>query len=699
MLRIYYTRHITSISSQITRLFPFILLLFILFSMNRVIFYSLFVDTTHGGNSLTKILQGYLLGMRYDSATIMYGLSIPILLFYIGLAIPFKMYLVFCRLFSRIWLTIIICFFAFIFVVDIYFFEFYHDHLNIIFFDIFEDDTQAVLNSIWENYPLIPILIGIIAVGLSIYYLLGKVFHQPKHISINPLKNSGILLGSFIVFGIMARASFGLFPINMMSAAYTDDAFLNKLAPNPVFTFEKAVEARLAQKSSLPFWRLNQYKDDIQSAFSKSGKYFLGLDELYNGHHSDSLTEYFSRKTKINNKLSVNPPHIVVVLMEGFGSWILDHESEKFQISCGVSDWIEKSIYFDHFIQSGYSSIQNLAATILSLPSIPGRVPFTQRKYGIIPFESAFAEKYRQKGYETTFVYGGKLSWQRIGDFIPHQGFDHVYGEGDFDYNTPKTDWGVYDEYLFQFVYDILINSNTPQFILFFTTTNHPPYELPSSFDAPSLYMSESLKSVIRGNENLAQKRFAAYQYASCQLNEFLNDLYNEPLLKNTITAVTADHNLQGIRNYIEQDFMHRLRIPLFILGPSNIVRTPRTITAFGTHVDIAPTLLELTLPNTFYLSFGKNLILSRKDLSIANQIGIIFSPKHILNYDYHTRQTRGFYYWDSPKRWKMISNNNTGEEEKLLNYMTAYYSVASFYLEDEWNKNSSFLTIKKEKN
>ena len=170
-------------------------------------------------------------------------------------------------------------------------------------------------------------------------------------------------------------------------------------------------------------------------------------------------------------------------------------------------------------------------------------------------------------------------------------------------------------------------------------------------------------------------------------------------MLKNTITAVTADHNLQGIRNYIEQDFMHRLRIPLFILGPSNIVRTPWTITAFGTHVDIAPTLLELTLPNTFYLSFGKNLILSRKDLSIANQIGIIFSPKHILNYDYHTRQTRGFYYWDSPKRWKMISNNNTGEEEKLLNYMTAYYSVASFYLEDEWNKKSSSLTIKKEKN
>ena len=697
MLRIYYTRHITSISSQITRLFPFILLLFILFSMNRVIFYSLFVDTAHGGNSLTEILQGYLLGMRYDSATIMYGLSIPILLFYIGLAIPFKMYLVFCRLFSRIWLTIIICFFAFIFVVDIFFYEFYRDHLNIIFFDIFEDDTQAVLISIGENYPLIPILIGIIAFGLAIYYLSGKVFHQPKHISINPLKNAVILLGSFIVFGIMARASFGLFPINMMAAAYTDDAFLNKLAPNPVFTFEKAVEARLAQKSSLPFWRLNQYKDDIQSAFSKSGKYFLGLDELYNGHHSDSLTEYFSRKTKINNKLSVNPPHIVVVLMEGFGSWILDHESEKFQISCGVSDWIEKSIYFDHFIQSGYSSIQNLAATILSLPSIPGRVPFTQRKYGIIPFESAIAEKYRQKGYETTFVYGGKLSWQRIGDFIPNQGFDHVYGEGNFDYNTPKTDWGVYDEYLFQFVYDILINSNTPQFILFFTTTNHPPYELPSYFDAPSLYMSESLKSVIRGNENLAQKRFAAYQYASCQLNGFLNDLYNEPLLKNTITAVTADHNLQGIRNYTEQDLMHQFRVPFFILGPVEIIGIPKTISGFGTHVDISPTLIELTLPKTTYLSFGKNLLVSTNELSVVNQNGIIFSPEHVLSYNYPNHQTMEFYQWKSLKRWSLNRIKDVNLEKKLSDYMTAYFSTASYYLEEEWNKNSSSLTIKKE--
>ena len=698
MISIDYHQRVANISGQITRLFLLIISLFILFSFNRFLFFSLFSDSSEGTNEFFKILNGFLLGIKYDSATIIYGLSIPILLFYLGIVIPVKKYLPMCSIISKIWTTLILFLFLFIFCIDVFFYEFYQDHLNIIFFEIFEDDTQAVINTILKNYPVFAIVTGLVILGSVLYYFLGKVFYHQNENSIKPLKHIGILGGSFIVFAIMARASFGLFPIGMMDAAYTDDVFLNKLAPNPVFTFEKAIESRIEQQNAIPFWRRNKYKDDIQSAFSKTAEYFLGSDEK-NFDSTITTNSYFTQKSKSNKNLKSNPPHVIIVMMEGFGSWILDYESGEFQISCGVSDWINKSIYFDHFIQAAGGSIYNLTSTILSIPAIPQTIPLSQQKYSIISFESALAESYRRNGFETTFVYGGKLSWQRLSDFVPHQGFDHVYGEGDFDYNTPKTDWGVYDEYLFQFVYDILINSNTPQFILFFTTTNHPPYELPSSFDAPSLYMSESLKSVIRGNENLAQKRFAAYQYASCQLNEFLNDLYNEPLLKNTITAVTADHNLQGIRNYIEQDFMHRLRIPLFILGPSNIVRTPRTITAFGTHVDIAPTLLELTLPNTFYLSFGKNLILSRKDLSIANQIGIIFSPKHILNYDYHTRQTRGFYYWDSPKRWKMISNNNTGEEEKLLNYMTAYYSVASFYLEDEWNKNSSFLTIKKEKN
>ena len=452
MISIDYHQRLANISGQITRLFLLIISLFILFSFNRFLFFSLFSDSSEGTNEFFKILNGFLLGIKYDSATIIYGLSIPILLFYLGIVIPVKKYLPMCSIISKIWTTLILFLFLFIFCIDVFFYEFYQDHLNIIFFEIFEDDTQAVINTILKNYPVFAIVTGLVILGSVVYYLLGKVFYHQNENSIKPLKHIGILGGSFIVFAIMARSSFGLFPIGMMDAAYTDDVFLNKLAPNPVFTFEKAIEARIEQKNTIPFWRRNKYKDDIQSAFSKTAEYFLGSDEK-NLDSTITTNSYFFQKSKSNEHLKSNPPHVIIVMMEGFGSWILDYESGEFQISCGISDWINKSIYFDHFIQAAGGSIYNLTSTILSIPAIPQTIPLSQQKYSITSFESALAESYRRNGFETTFVYGGKLSWQRLSDFVPHQGFDHVYGEGDFDAKTPQTDWGVYDEYLFQFVF------------------------------------------------------------------------------------------------------------------------------------------------------------------------------------------------------------------------------------------------------
>ena len=698
MISIDYHQRLANISGQITRLFLLIISLFILFSFNRFLFFSLFSDSSEGTNEFFKILNGFLLGIKYDSATIIYGLSIPVLLFYLGIVIPVKKYLPMCSIISKIWTTLILFLFLFIFCIDVFFYEFYQDHLNIIFFEIFEDDTQAVIKTILRNYPVFAIVTGLVILGSVVYYLLGKVFYHQNENLIKPLKHIGILGGSFIVFAIMARASFGLFPIGMMYAAYTDDIFLNKLAPNPVFTFEKAVEARLAQKSSLPFWRRNKYKDDIQSAFSKTAEYFLGSDEK-NLDSTITTNSYFIQKSKSNEHLKSNPPHVIIVMMEGFGSWILDYESEEFQISCGISDWINKSIYFDHFIQAADGSIYNLTSTILSIPAIPQTIPLSQQKYSITSFESALAESYRRNGFETTFVYGGKLSWQRLSDFVPHQGFDHVYGEGDFDYNTPKTDWGVYDEYLFQFVFNILINSETPQFIVFFTTTNHPPFELPPSFDSPSLEMSDSLKTIIRGNEALALKRFAAYQYTSCYLNQFLNDIYTNEKLMNTVTAVTADHNLQGIRNYSSKNILHRFRIPFFILAPESIISQPKVIPTIGSHVDISPTLINLTLSDAKYLSFGRDLLNSNLEIISVNQNGVLFLPDHVLWYDYQLKQIRHLLSWKTQDRWELEPLTKKVNSSELIQRLTMYYSVASFYLEDEWNKKSLSLTIKKEKN
>ena len=261
MFQFNYRNHLKKISDQILRLFPLIFILFGVFFVYRLIFFWAFSGPIEA--TFSDIAKGFLLGVRYDSATILYGLSVPILLLFFGLLIPSSYYLFIINIFSKIWMTIILCVFLLFFGVDFYFYEFFQDHLNIIFFNIFEDDTKAVIYSIFKNYPAFWILLALLLFSIGLYKLLGKIFYENKISLTSNNKSIGVIIFSFFIFIIMGRASFGMFPINMMDAAYTSNAFLNKLAPNPIFTFEKAIEARIEQKNAKPFWRIHNFNNSI----------------------------------------------------------------------------------------------------------------------------------------------------------------------------------------------------------------------------------------------------------------------------------------------------------------------------------------------------------------------------------------------------------------------------------------------------
>ena len=167
----------------------------------------------------------------------------------------------------------------------------------------------------------------------------------------------------------------------------------------------------------------------------------------------------------------------------------------------------------------------------------------------------------------------------------------------------------------------------------------------------------------------------------------------------NTVTAVTADHNFQGIRNYSSKNILHRFRIPFFILAPESIISQPKVIPTIGSHVDISPTLINLTLSDAKYLSFGRDLFNSNLEIIAVNQNGVLFLPDHVLWYDYQLKQIRHLLSWKTQDRWELEPPTKKVNSSELIQRLTMYYSVASFYLEDEWNKKSSSLTIKKEKN
>ena len=98
---------------------------------------------------------------------------------------------------------------------------------------------------------------------------------------------------------------------------------------------------------------------------------------------------------------------------------------------------------------------------------------------------------------------------------------------------------------------------------------------------------------------------------------------------------------------------------------------------------------------SSYNISFGKDLLEINNNLYVTNQIGLLASNENILNYDYQIGRKRGLYKWhfqDNP----LLNRFEDKEKEKLLlDRMTAYFSMASYYIELQWENYSKNLSTK----
>ena len=124
-----------------------------------------------------------------------------------------------------------------------------------------------------------------------------------------------------------------------------------------------------------------------------------------------------------------------------------------------------------------------------------------------------YISRFKKKGYETNFYYGGKLGWRDIGKYFRYQKYDNLYGENAIKKQLnlsgrSGTEWGVYDEHLFNGILAKLKNSKIPQFVLALSTTNHPPFETPSNYPKKKIEIPDNLKNKVSREKDIFLSRF-----------------------------------------------------------------------------------------------------------------------------------------------------------------------------------------------
>jgi len=253
---------------------------------------------------------------------------------------------------------------------------------------------------------------------------------------------------------------------------------------------------------------------------------------------------------------------------------------------------------------------------------------------------------FQQNDYRITFLSGGYSAWRNHSNFWPIQGFDHYFGREDVESHfNIKSDnpWGVYDEYLFEYLKKQSLDAekaNTPLFSFVMTTNNHPPVKLPTSYKAPPLSMADFNQEFDEEKIQMLEE----FHYQTDLLGKFLTWLKHNELGEKIIVVATGDHILKGFNNYSATNLKYlRYAVPAYFYVPEaydKLKNVSPNITA--SHTDLFSTIFELALSDTKYYSFGKPLM----ENSIDKSFGWIDQGSYLFDNGIVDVKTNKEYHW-----------------------------------------------------
>ena len=625
-----YFSHLTDL---LYSFFKLSLVVLALMSLSRV-----YLFFSHGASSVYtnfELLDAFWLGLRLDASILAYIFSIAILLLFFIWSLNLKFLQKYLYTFFRLYFILMITVLISLTLADLVYFSYFGEHSTLMIFGVIDDDTKALVNTALGNYN-VPLNLSLgLVFFLSIYFLIYKIIKKTDRFNLEwgVLKQFTFFFAIIILVAILGRGSLGAYPLARYIPDVSTDPMINNLPQSPVHALINSYKQYKKSKSG---------SVDIIKSVGYSGK----MDKAFSIHtqnkniDKENLLSNIQYTTPKNENLKGKKPHVVVVMVESFGMPLLRHQSESFNILGSLKKHFDEDTLFTNFISSANGTIVSLEPVLLNMTALPATTAFSQSMNLNTSFKQASAKVYKDAGYETSFVYGGDISWRNVGSFLSRQGFDNIEGRGKIasllkkDVASLSHDWGVFDEHLYKYVYEKLLRATEPQFIFILTTNNHPPHIIPSDYKSNRLEIPKELKAEITGDMELTKKRFKDYAYALDMAGNFLDKVKSSKLASNSVVAITADNNtIEGIMHY-KSYYTQTKRVPFYIYLPENL-KPLKTIdtTLASSHKDIFPTLYNLTLYDKSYTAIGTNLLDSSHIHCGFNNGGVIVSKSGGFKY------------------------------------------------------------------
>jgi len=387
----------------------------------------------------------------------------------------------------------------------------------------------------------------------------------------NSLKNFTLSIIYFpFLLGVLllgVRGGFQPIPVNLSDAYFSNKIILNDIAVNSNWNILQSI---LKSKTNFEGNPYKKYSDEEAADFMNTLK-----------PETDSVTHILNKKQ----------PNIVFILLE---SWSADNVE-----SLGGLDGITPSfkalekegLSFTDFYSNGWTSDQGMSSIFSSFPVFPYVAVINQAdKSRKLP---CLNQSLAEKGYHSSFFFGGQLTYGNIKGYLLSQGFDIVKDENDYQ-DLPSGALGVHDEFMFSQFKQELKQLPEPFMSTLFTISSHSPFDFPAEHKLSFNHKDD--------------KYVNSVAYTDVCLGKFMESVKEEDWYANTLFVILADHSHSSpIKRRVAQK--ERYKIPMLWFGEVLSEKYKgKQHNKMGSHIDISASVLgQLNINNKAY-NFGNDL-------------------------------------------------------------------------------------------
>ncbi len=441
----------------------------------------------------------------------------------------------------------------------------------------FTHPKEVFSTATFFNYFIMLIAIFIGFLFVKIYK---KYIHQDFHTKRYSLKQFVFKIVRFpIVLAVLlffVRGGVQEIPINTSDAYFSRNIIVNDVTVNPSWNLVQSIIKSRSNFAGNPYARYSQKQ----------------VDEFINTISNDS--------DETHHVLNSDTPNIVFILLE---SWSADNIESLGGLNLVTPNFkkLEKEgLSFINFYSNGWTSDQAMTSIFSSFPVFPYVSIINQvDKARQLP---CLNKSLIDKGYHSSYFFGGQLTYGNIKGYLFSQGFDIVKDIEDYKH-LPAGRLGVHDEFMFSQFRDELNRLPEPFFTNLFTLSSHSPFDFPGEH---KLSYDDKYDSYLN-----------SIAYTDKFLGEFFETVKDEDWYSNTLFIVVADHSHNSPKRWrLAQK--ERFQIPMLWFGP---VLNPNyrgtKWKKLCSQVDIAPTILKQLDLNYSKYKFGGDIFNDKQEVFV----------------------------------------------------------------------------------